>query len=388
MHDDFLQVAKGPFLAKGDLPKLLAKTLGEEMAGKLGKEHVEDFAKLFDNNSDNKITFDEYVCGIHGTKWVQVIEADEPHNACANDADSTKRWEDIYTKAAAKDASVGMSKPEFRRIQRLIRARNATSRMPEGSRIVDQEFEAIDKDNDGEISKDEFMRMINKWVAALPTAGGDTIQHAVLVALEKSSGKSDFYIMNSRLGKLTAEEEGLVRYLYKRIDHNNNGSVTFEEFKAFREEFYFTVHADEVVETVFAADKDGDGQLNADEFVDTFRSFKDHLACSNLGGEFFKEHLIDLTTDHWDDANPEAEAPPIISPISTSAVSYGQGSTWHTIGGQSAVAEETNERQEARAEKQAKRDAKKGKVKKRDDFNFGAIFAQKQAELAAARGYV
>ena len=78
MHDDFLQVAKGPFLAKGDLSKLLAKTLGEEMAGKLGKEvktcrchegapdsccpcaqHVEDFAKLFDNNSDNKITFDE-----------------------------------------------------------------------------------------------------------------------------------------------------------------------------------------------------------------------------------------------------------------------------------------------------------------------------------------
>jgi len=38
MHDDFLQVAKGPFLAKGDLSKLLAKTLGEEMAGKLGKE--------------------------------------------------------------------------------------------------------------------------------------------------------------------------------------------------------------------------------------------------------------------------------------------------------------------------------------------------------------
>ena len=87
--------------------------------------------------------------------------------------------------------------------------------------------------------------------------------------------------------------------------------------------------------------------------------------------------MIDLTTDHWDDANPEAVPPPVLTPNHN----YTTANNWHSIGGMDAVAEETAERQEARKEKEAARDKKikKKKIQKQDDFNFSRIFAARQA---------
>ena len=138
------------------------------------------------------------------------------------------------------------------------------------------------------------------------------------------------------------------------------------------------------------------------EFVTMFRQFKTNLAQNNLGGPFFKapsdgplpatveptlltrrpsltrillpqEHLIDLTTDYWDDANPEAVPPPVLTPNNN----YTTGDRWHCLG-----AIDQAEKEVAEAKKQAaaeKRAGKKKKIQKDDDFNFARIFAARQA---------
>jgi len=354
---------------------LLAPQLGDR---ELTDEEVAGFSAELFGEHDDKISFDEYVCALHGASWIEVINKDEAIDTSG--LENRVRWEGIFTKAAegeVSDGQAGMNKAEFRRVKRLIRARNATSRLPEGQRIIDQVFEEIDLNNDNLIQKDEFFKMIEKWQSMLPTSGGQTMEDSILTALERSSKKSDFFIMDDRHSKLDTEEMDLVKYIFKRIDHDNSGAISYKEFLAFRNEFYFTTDAASVADTVFSADKNADDKLSEDEFITVFMQFKTSLAKNHLGGKFFKEHLTDLATDHWDAANPEADPPPV-----QAVYDRPNGATWHCIGGQMAVAELTEDRVEAREAKTAEREAKKSKmgnkVKKRDDFNFSRVFAARQ----------
>jgi len=177
-----------------------------------------------------------------------------------------------------------------------------------------------------------------------------------------------------------------VEYLYKRVDQDNSGSITYKEFLNFRKEFYFTVHADSVVEEVYEADKNHDDKLGIEEFAQLFKALKASLAKSNLGGVFFREHLTDLCTDMWQDENPEAGAPPIETPVRTIEAN---GSCWHMIGGAGAVAQDHKEdmAEEARQAKIDERIRKQGKMKnKHDDFNFARIFAARQAGYKGPMG--
>ena len=210
MHEDFQKASGGePFLPKSKLKALLE-------AQAPGVAISDEQAAAFAGDCDDKISFDEYVCAVHGVDWVEVISQDKEADEDTSSLSHQDRWGKIFDKAAFEDGT--MDKPEFRRIKRLIKARNATSRVPEGRRIVDQTFEEIDTNNDGRISKAEFFKMIEAWQKFLPKAGGETMQDHILIALEKSSKKSDFFIVNDRKATLDAEEEGLVKYLFQRID--------------------------------------------------------------------------------------------------------------------------------------------------------------------------
>jgi len=87
----------------------------------------------------------------------------------------------------------------------------------------------------------------------------------------------------------------------------------------------------------------------------------------------WQEHLIDLTTDYWDEANPEAVAPPILTPNNN----YQTSKTWHCIGAMDQAAKEAAEAKKKTAEEA--RANKKKKIQKQDDFNFSRIFAARQA---------
>jgi len=292
MHADFNKHSGGnKYMTRAQLQAMLQEQCPDH---KITDDQVVSFAG---DHGDDKISFDEYVCGVHDADWIEVISVDDTECEDFSDIEHSQRWINIFKKADVRSNELPegqLDKSEFRRIKRLIRARNATSRVPEGKRLVDQKFEEVDTNCDGGISQDEFMKMIEEWQGLLPKSGGDSMQDHVLLALEKSTKKSDFLIMNDRKATLDSEEEGLVRYLFKRIDQDNSGAVSFKEFMAFRQEFYFTVDPSAVVESIFSADKNDDDKIDEEEFCNIFKAFKASLAKNHLGGMFFKEHLVSL----------------------------------------------------------------------------------------------
>jgi len=368
--------------------KNLGKVLASQMGSQPTEEQVAGFEILFEDCGDDKIYFSEYVLKLHDAEWMEIHECAGTKKNGTPDA----RWGAIYDEASTRSDGDGLDKVEFRRIKRLIRARNATSRAPDGSRLVDMAFSSIDDDNDGTVSKEEFMHMIEKWRTTLPKKSSDTQEQHVLTALETTTKESNFLIVDSRTSKLTQNEAELVEYLFKRVDADDNGSISYKEFLSFRQEFYFSLQQDQVVEEVFEADKNHDDRLELEEFKSLFKALKVSLAKSNLGGVFFREHLIDLCTDVWDDANPKIGPPPIKSPIQTQA--KGMGSCWHCIGGSDAVADEKRNREEQLEKREEKKVKLTGYgamsgggkpqgtaavVKKVDDFNFSRVFEARNA---------
>jgi len=370
MFEDFKAKSSPKNYLRKNGPEL--KAFMESQAGRsLSDDEVKEFiGSMFDKNDDDKIYFDEWCTSIHQVEWLEICEEEEDGtDVSAMSFDD--RWKRIFDKHAFEDGK--LDKAEFRRIKRLIKARNATSRAPDGKRIIDQVFKDVDLNNDGHISFTEFMKMINDWKTCLPAAGSEMMHEHALIALERVSKKSDLILVDTRNGKLTAAEKELVMYLFKRADKDNSGWLSYREFKTFRHEFYMDVSAETIVEEVFEADKNSDDQLTVDEWVTVFKALKFNLAKHNLGGKFFLTHLEDLCVSVWDHANDEAGEPPVVQEIAT----YNQGAIWHTIGGKSAV-------QAEQAESRVKLDAyetksKMKKVKKHDDFNFSKIFAARQA---------
>ena len=108
---------------------------------------------------------------------------------------------------------------------------------------IKQLVEKIDKDNDGNISIEEFLSLI--------TSGdkGDAIYKSLL----------------QRAG---------VRKLFEKYDRDKNGVITRNEFKKVVEDKYqASIRPEKIDQMMKNVDRNGDGEIDYDEFYKAFRYF-------------------------------------------------------------------------------------------------------------------
>ena len=108
---------------------------------------------------------------------------------------------------------------------------------------IKQLVEKIDKDNDGNISIEEFLSLITS---------GDK-RDAIYKTLLQRAG---------------------VRKLFEKYDRDKNGVITRNEFKKVVEDKYqASIRPEKIDQMMKNVDRNGDGEIDYDEFYKAFRYF-------------------------------------------------------------------------------------------------------------------
>ena len=139
--------------------------------------------------------------------------------------------------------------------------------------VFEKIFHLIDEDNSGEISIDELKKIISEFLSIdLP----DTKIAEIFNNLDvDGSGEIDIYEFETTMNQLVENQ-------FKAIDVDNSGNISPEELKNYEKSSRLDQLGQEkdIVENcqnrvsyfldefLKVADKDGDGEISLDEFVD------------------------------------------------------------------------------------------------------------------------
>lgn len=87
-------------------------------------------------------------------------------------------------------------------------------------------------------------------------------------------------------------DESLIRLAFKVFDKDGNGYITSSEFKYFMTTMGEKLSEEEVDEIIREVDKDGDEQIDYEEFVNSFAS----IVHENNKGDLFAEPAPQIGT--------------------------------------------------------------------------------------------
>ena len=117
------------------------------------------------------------------------------------------------------------------------------SRLKMTDREIKNLVDKIDKDNDGNISIEEFLSLITSGVK----------REAIYKTLLQRAG---------------------VRKLFEKYDRDKNGVITRNEFKRVVEDKYqASIRPEKIDQMMKNVDRNGDGEVDFDEFYKAFRYF-------------------------------------------------------------------------------------------------------------------
>lgn len=124
--------------------------------------------------------------------------------------------------------------------------------LPKGAEMLAERFDAIDTDNDGKISKSEYMAHCEKVFQMLDTNGDG-------VLTKQEAGQNVMKLMTE--AKQKAMEKASQQFA--RIDTNNDGKISLDEWQS------ALPNAPMAEEWFAAADANGDGFLTQEEIQET-----------------------------------------------------------------------------------------------------------------------
>ena len=138
--------------------------------------------------------------------------------------------------------------------------------------VFEKIFHLIDEDNSGEISIDELKKIISEFLSIdLPDAKIAEIFNNLDV---DGSGEIDIYEFETTMNQLVENQ-------FKAIDVDNSGNISPEELKNYEKSSRLALGQEKDIvencqnrvsyfldEFLKVADKDGDGEISLDEFVD------------------------------------------------------------------------------------------------------------------------
>ncbi|KAJ3674119.1 hypothetical protein LUZ60_006111 [Juncus effusus] len=136
----------------------------------------------------------------------------------------------------------------------------------ERRREIKEAFDLFDLDGSGSISATELtvaMRALGFEMTP------EQINQMIDEVDKKGSGAIDFdeflYMMTRRIGERDTLDE-LIR-AFKIIDHDKNGKISATDIQNVAKELGEDFSLDEIKEMIQKADRDGDEEVDADEFI-------------------------------------------------------------------------------------------------------------------------
>ncbi|XP_078164631.1 putative calcium-binding protein CML13 [Carex rostrata] len=145
--------------------------------------------------------------------------------------------------------------------------REKRSRLTEQRRVeIREAFELFDLDGSGTIDAKELcvaMRALGFEMTE------DEINQMMAEVDKDHSGGIDFdeflYMMTEKIGQRDTKEQ--LMKAFRIIDHDKNGKISIEDIQNIARELGETFTVDEIREMVQQADENGDGEVDADEFM-------------------------------------------------------------------------------------------------------------------------
>eukprot|EP01119_Soliformovum_irregulare_P018126 TRINITY_DN549_c0_g1_i5.p1 TRINITY_DN549_c0_g1~~TRINITY_DN549_c0_g1_i5.p1 ORF type:complete len:201 (+),score=86.88 TRINITY_DN549_c0_g1_i5:314-916(+) len=128
-------------------------------------------------------------------------------------------------------------------------------------------FDLFDADKSGAISPDEFRAFMNALGQHITVSEA----HEMIGEMEMNSdgelGFDEFcQFMHGQAGAHEIEPEKLAKKMFEIFDKDKSGTITTEEFLHVMEKMGESLTREDVEDIVLELDKDGDGEIDAEEF--------------------------------------------------------------------------------------------------------------------------
>ncbi|KAI0209246.1 putative calmodulin-like protein 2 [Lamellibrachia satsuma] len=136
-------------------------------------------------------------------------------------------------------------------------------------------FELFDKDHSGAISKEELGTVMRN-LGMNPT--DEELHEQIRMHDADDSGQIEFDEFCSMMARHLHDEDNKEEFLrdaFRKFDQDGNGRITADELRHVMHNLGETMTDDEIDEMIRAADTDGDGQIDYEEFFQMMVS-KDH----------------------------------------------------------------------------------------------------------------
>lgn len=128
-------------------------------------------------------------------------------------------------------------------------------------------FAMFDKDGDGHITTDE-LGDIFRSLGELAT--DEEIAHLVKEVDTDGDGEidfSEFVAMMSKQKEMAEDEPDIAREAFNMFDKDGNGQITADELRQLMRKLGESLSGKEIEMMIEEADADGDGQINFEEFA-------------------------------------------------------------------------------------------------------------------------
>ncbi|KAB1222533.1 Calcium-dependent protein kinase 2 [Morella rubra] len=151
---------------------------------------------------------------------------------------------------------------------------------------LEEMIREVDQDNDGRIDYNEFVAMMQKgnagldcrigcnfsghpWIQIDGVAADKPLDSAVLSRLKQFSAMNKIKKMALRViaQHLSEEEIAGLKEMFKVIDADNSGQITFEELRDGLKKFGANLNESEIYDLMQAADVDNSGTIDYGEFI-------------------------------------------------------------------------------------------------------------------------
>eukprot|EP01025_Chloroclados_australasicus_P027070 TRINITY_DN2687_c0_g1_i3.p1 TRINITY_DN2687_c0_g1~~TRINITY_DN2687_c0_g1_i3.p1 ORF type:complete len:486 (-),score=84.59 TRINITY_DN2687_c0_g1_i3:272-1729(-) len=152
-------------------------------------------------------------------------------------------------------------------------------------------FKTIDADGSGTITVKELQDAIKQWGHKIPV---DEITKIMAAADVDGDGFIDYNeFVAATINQNQLEKEDLIYRAFKEFDTDGSNTITVDELEKALEKFGIQ---DDTKDLLAAADKNGDGQIDYQEFVLLMRETNKELKAANAGGNNIFRKLMQQCT--------------------------------------------------------------------------------------------
>lgn len=134
-------------------------------------------------------------------------------------------------------------------------------------------FKAIDTDNSGTITVDELRNALFHWGHKISSMELEQLMRFADVDGNGTIDYKEFVAATMHLSKL--EKEDIMKKTFAELDKDGNGRISEDELRESLASF--GIAHNDVHELIVAADKDNDGSVDYQEFLQLMRSTDDSM---------------------------------------------------------------------------------------------------------------